>query len=290
MKILLLFMVCEKDKSIAKYLLDQLVDLCGDIDLHMLIYDDGSESHLGDTLRQEFADQITGQIEVIRSPSNRGYYRLQQNLLKMLRHTVASGVSYDFVMKIDPDVHFTDRRWAQLLDLSKLPPLGITGPIIKLRKRELVQIVGDLMPIGFRRRKINGQIDHKWQWRFYRKVWWRDIGWRAIFRKSIRYVAPGSCYLLAWESVIEMSSRGYFDRDHEEIGLIFAEDFLLTILTTSLGHPVTALSDIDPQFKCDIYIDPSSSVNEIREQNFYYIHPLKSTPEADQLRRSLPLE
>jgi len=282
-------MVCESDKVIAERMLGQLVDLCGDHELHLLIFDDASESHIGERLKQEFATKIPGEIEVLRCASNRGYYRLQNNLFEMLQHAVRSGVSYDYVLKVDPDVHFIDRRIAVLLDARKLPDRGSIGHIFKVRKRELVQILGDLLPFGFRRRRKGKKIDHKWQWRFYRKVWWSDIGRRAIFRKKLGWVAPGSFYLVAWSSVLEMASRGYLDRDHDGIGLVFGEDFLLSIVITAIGHPMTALTEIDPNFKCALFLNESISPDEVVSQGLYYIHPVKDTKAGHQLRDQLPL-
>ena len=290
MKLLLILMVCEPDKVIADLMLEQLVDLCADVELHILIFDDASESLVGEQLKQKYSEQIQGDVEVLRCASNRGYYRLQRNLFDMLQHAVTTGVSYDYVLKVDPDVHFTDRRIAMLLDVHKLPDRGSIGHIFKVRKRELVQIFGDLLPFGFRRRKIKEKIDHQWQWRFYRKVWWSDIGRKAIFRRNIRWVAPGSFYLVAWDSVLEIASRGYLDRDHERIGLVFGEDLLLSILITAIGHPMTAFTDIDPDFKCALFLDESSSSAEVRAQRLYYIHPVKDTPAGIQLRRDLPLD
>lgn len=53
---------------------------------------------------------------------------------------------------------------------------------------------------------------------------------------------------------------------------------------------MTPLTNIDPDFKCALSLDESSSSAEVRAERFYYIHPVKGTPAGHQLRDQLRLD
>jgi hypothetical protein len=124
MRLLVCLMVCEKDGAIASRTSRQLVDFLGDHELHVLLFDDGSASHVGWAL--ELQPRIGGCVSVVRAQEPRGYSRLAENFMQLLSHAASSGQSYDYVLRTDPDVHFgyLGRDHSQT---------GISGPSDRLR-------------------------------------------------------------------------------------------------------------------------------------------------------------
>jgi hypothetical protein len=290
MRVLVLMMMCENDKNIARKTLAQFVEIAGRHELHVLAFDDASPSRCGDALAREFQPRLSGAFDVLVARRSRGFYRILENKLDMLRAVVSSGRRYDYVVKIDPDIHFTNRLVASVFDEGTLPMRGQFGPVHTMRHRDHVQALADMLPVGFRRRNRAGIIDHKWEFMGPRKVWWADIGreaWRRGWRGEF---IPGGFYVLTWDTLSELARCGYLDRDDRSMGLVFGDDVVMSIMVKAMGHPIVSFEDLVPRWSCDMFVREGMTAAEIRAKSHAFVHPLKEKGWAQRLRAELQLE
>lgn len=287
MKILLLLMVCDSDQAIISPTIQQIVDLLGDLELHFIIYDDASSERLGQRVKDKFEATTRGRIHVIRSDKSKGFYHIIENIMVMFRYAVHLREHFDYVLKIDPDLAFASKRFRDFFNPDLLPTKGIISTVFKARPRDYVQFYLDLLPFGFRRKRRLGKIEHSWEWAGFRKIWWRNLGFKAFLNGYRGEVTPGCFILLSWETVIAMNEQKYFDMDHRDTGLIFAEDVFITIMVKALGHPLYDVKDIDPNFKAAIFLHEGATIEEIKDKGYYLVHPLKDRPWANTLRQEI---
>jgi hypothetical protein len=286
MKMLLLLMVCDSDKSIIFPTIRQVIDLLSDLELHFIIYDDASSENIGEKVRNEFESSIKGKIHVIRNHEAKGYYRLVENFMAMFRYAVHLSEDFDYVLRIDPDQAFT-KHFRNFFKPELLPTKGVVSIVFKARFRDYVQFYADIIPFGFRRKRAAVKNEHDWEWAGFRKVWWRNLGFRALLNGYRGEVTPGSFILVAWETVLAMDNEKYFDMNHRDTGLIFGDDLFIGIMAKALRHPLYDVKDIDPNFKADIFLHEGVTVNEIKDAGYYFVHPLKDRPWAHALRREI---
>ena len=287
MKILMLLMVCDSDQAIVGPTMRQIVNLLGDLELHCIIYDDASSERLGEKIKDEFEAGIRGRIHVIRSDESKGFYHIVENIMTMFRYAINLGKHFDYVLKIDPDLAIANKRFSHFFNSDLLPTKGVISTVFKARPQDYVQFYLDLLPFGFRRKRRLDRMEHSWEWAWFRKVWWRNLGFKAFLNGYRGEVTPGCFILLSWETFTAMNAQKYFDMDHKDRGLIFAEDVFITIMVKSLGHPIYDVKDIDPNFKAAIFLREDATVEEIKDNEYYLVHPLKDRPWSHALRREI---
>ena len=287
MKVLVLLLVCDSDQAIIGPTMRQIVNLLGDLELHFIIYDDASSENIGEKVKDKFQADIRGKIHVIRSNESKGFYHIIENIMIMFRYAIKLGEHFDYVLKIDPDLAIADKRFGYFFNSDLLPTKGVISTVFKKRLQDYVQFYLDLLPLGFRRKLRLGRMEHSWEWAWFRKVWWRNLGFRAFLNGYRGEVTPGSFIVISWETFITMNAQKYFDMDHGDRGLIFAEDVFITIMVKSLGHPIYDVKDIDSSFKADMFLHEGVTVNEIKDAGYYFVHPLKDRPWAHALRREI---
>lgn len=289
-RVLALMMACENDKNLARRTLGQVVGFFEEHELDVLVFDDASSSRCGDALAREFQPRIPGKLQTMVANESKGFYRILENTMDMLKAVTSSGQRYDYVVKVDPDVHFCNHLLSQVFEGATLPSRGLFGPVLRMRSRDHVQVLADMLPLGFRRRNRGGIIDHKWEFAGFRKVWWADIGRRALLHGWRGEFAPGSFYVLAWDTLIEMARHGYLDRDHTAMGMVFGDDVVISAMTRSLGHPIVGFRDLVPGWSSELFLREGATAAEIRAKRHAMIHPLKDRSWAHRLRDELTLK
>jgi hypothetical protein len=213
--------------------------------------------------------------------------RLAENFMAALGWAARDSRRFDYVIRVDPDIFFQRRRIASLFSSAECPTQGTIAAVIEYRRRDFIQVIADALPGGFRRRKRDGTIDRKWEFVPFRRVWWADIGRRALLNGFRRTVTPGAFIAIAGSTLREMATKGYFDRDHSDAGLVFADDALIGIMTKAVGHPIFSITDFIKDFRMNLFVTESQSLDSINAMNYDLIHPLKNTIDGNKLRAGL---
>jgi hypothetical protein len=289
MKILVFYGLYEAEKSIAPLALGQLLRMLGDHQLDLVILDDASPSRLGDAMRARFEEAGPGRVDVLRLDRSTGYRGAIERTVYAFQQIVRAGREYDCVVRLDADVHFCRDDLAKLFEPGRLPRRGIVGQSVPMRARDFLLYLADAtMPIGFQRRVgDDGRMEHGWELRRFRSVWWRDIGAAALLHGFRGRFVPGSFQVLAWETLAGMASRGWLDRPRAPLGLIFGEDIVTNSMVAALGHPIVDAQTIVPDWSCELFLTPEASPEAIRSRGHYFVHPVKDLPWANTLRQNL---
>jgi len=254
------------------------------------VYDDASPSRLGEQMAQHFTGRGARRVDVLRAERSTGYRGAIDRTLTALGWIARCGRGYDYVLRVDADTHFCRTGLGALFQPGRLPPRGIVGQTLQMRRKDAVQILLDELPAGFRRaRDPNGDIMHQWQLSRGRPVWWHDIGVRALAHGFRGTIVPGCFVIIAAETLLAISSAGWLDRPRQSLGLVFGEDVMISILTKALGHPITDARTLIPDWSCELGLRPDTSAQIVEQRRYYFIHPLKDVEWANALRQALPL-
>lgn len=290
MNLLVLYGVYEGDKNIAPYALEQLLTILAGHTVDVLILDDASPSRVGERLATTFKGPVPRRMDLLVREFSQGYRGSIDRTFGALAWIARCGRVYDYVLRVDTDIHFCRRDLAELFKPGVLPELGITGQTLAMRSRDLVQILMDILPVGFRRRHLPDRtIAHTWELSRFRPVWWQSIGWRALWHGFRGVILPGCFIAMSGKTLAEMSRRGWLDRPRASIGLSFGDDTIMSVATVALGHPITDLRTLIPDWSCDLFLTPAATAEGIREKRRYYVHPMKDAGWAMALREALPL-
>lgn len=290
MKLLIYYGLCEAEKAIAPLALEQLVSILAEHEVDVLILDDASPSHLGKQMASQFAGKVPGNIDVLRLEKSRGARGYIGRVFGVLRWVAESGRAYDYILRVDADMHFCRRDLAALFQPGVLPTRGLCGQTLTMRSRDFVQVVADIFPMGFRRRRAaDGKIEHPWELRRLRPVWWHDFGMRALIKGFRGVIVPGSFIIISGATVAAMQIKGWLDRDHDHLGLVFGDDTVLAMAATALEHPVVDARQVLKDWSCELFLRPETSAADVKARGRYFIHPMKDVAWANTLREALPL-
>lgn len=290
MKLLILFQVWEGDKNIAPLTLGQFLTIVSGHENDVLIFDDASPSRLGDRLATLFGGKGPGRIDVLRSEHSTGYTGTIDRLFEALHWVVRCGRTYDYIVKVEPDVHFCRRNLASLFDPGILPEFGIVGPTHRMALRHFVQVLADLLPAGIQRRRgPGGTIERDLEFKRFRPVWWQGIGWRALLRRFTGVMVPFPFVVISCKTLAAMNAQSWFDLQRSQIGAVFADDVVFTMAVQALGHGVVDISTLLSDWSCNLFISPTATAQTAREYWRDLIHPMKDTAWANALREELPL-
>lgn len=289
MKIAIFFGVYEAEKSFAQSTLRQLLEILKGHELYVLVLDDASPSRVGESLQKAFPDIENLTFEVIRNQVSSGFRGAMARTLFALNHISLLKQNFDYILRVDADLFFNRKELAQLFDSSKLPKKGMFGVKATFRPRDFVQVIADLLPFGFRRRQTQGIVEHKWEFKRTKPVWWWDLGIRALLNGFNRRFIGGPFQILAGSTLAEMAKRGWLQRQPlTGLGLVFGEDVMTTVMVKALNHPLVDLAELIPDWACDMAINPYKGEPEIIQANRYYlIHPLKGDAWGLRFRQEL---
>lgn len=289
MKLAVFFGVYEAEKSFAQHTLGQLLDILRQHEVYVLILDDASSSRLGDALARAFSERPNVHIEVVRIEKSSGFRGAMDRTLFAFRHISNLNQPFDYVVRVDADLFFNRQELAALFDSKRLPERGLVGITAKFRWRDFIQFFADLIPLGFRRNQQHGVVEHKWELKRTRPVWWWDLGVRALFHGFGRRFIGGPFQIMAGSTLAELAKRGWLNRKPlEGLGLVFGEDVMSNVLVKALNHPLVDLADLVPDWTCDMAINPhKGGFQYIQANRYYLVHPLKGDAWGLRLRQEL---
>jgi hypothetical protein len=281
-RILLFFGVYEGDRPYAAQTLDQVLDLLAPHELTVHIQDDGSPSYVGRRLAEQFSHRVN--LRLARIDQSAGYHGASERTLSLLHALAVEGQTYDYILRVDPDIYLASRRLARLFDENLLPDCGLVGTTIQMRQRDLVLWLADLVPVGWRRRQLaDGRMEHGWEIRAA-PVWWRDIGLSALSKGFRGRIATGALYVITWSTLFTLHERGWLSRSRQATGLVFGEDVFVNTLVRALGHPVFDINEFIPEWKADLFIQRDTPVDTLRSRQLDLLHPLKDNAWAQSVR------
>jgi len=288
-KLAVFFGVYEAEKSFAQNTLGQLLDILRQHEVYVLILDDASSSRVGETLLKAFAGRSNVQIDLIRNERSSGFRGAMDRTLFAFRHISLTNHEFDYILRVDADLFFNRKELAALFDQSLLPAKGMVGTTAKFRWRDLIQVLADLIPFGFRRRQQQGVVEHKWEFKRMKPVWWWDLGLRSLLHGFNRNFIGGSFQIIAGSTLSELSRRGWLDRKPlEGLGLVFGEDVMSNVLVKALNHPLVDIAELVPDWACDMAINPHKGDSQSIQANKYYlVHPLKGDVWGLRVRQEL---
>jgi glycosyltransferase involved in cell wall biosynthesis len=289
MKIGVFFGVYEAEKPFAQQTLGQLLDILQNHDVHVLILDDASPSFLGDSLARAFADRKNTSFEVIRKEKSSGFRGAMDRTLLAFRRLAESTQDFDYVLRVDADLFFNRKELAAVFDGQRLPTQGLIGTFARFRPRDYLQVLLDLLPLGFRRRQTQGIVEHDWELKRLKPVWWWDLGLRALLHGFNHRFIGGSFQIMAGSTFYEIARRGWMQRNPlEGLGLVFGEDVMTNILVKALNHPLVDIAELLPDWACDMAINPHKGGSRmIQAHRYYLVHPLKGDAWGLKLRQEL---
>ncbi|MBC7659902.1 MAG: hypothetical protein H7249_09360 [Chitinophagaceae bacterium] len=286
MKIAVFFGVYEAEKAFASQTLEQMLSILKDHSVHVLIMDDASQSKIGRTLVQKFGGLPHVTFEILRNEVSSGFRGAMDRTLTAYRHLANLDVAFDSIIRLDADLFFNRTDISKIFDPIFLPAKGLVGSAVRFRFRDFVQVLADLLPIGFRRKKIAGTIEHSWELKRTRAVWWADLGFKAL-RNGFRWTfLTGSFQIMGGSTLAELKARGWLDRRPlEGHGLVFGEDVMTSILVKALNHPLIDLDSIIVDWDCDLAINKyDSDWRTVQAKKLYLVHPLKGDEWSMEMR------
>jgi hypothetical protein len=289
MRLLIFYGVYEAERSFAHVCLEQLLDILSGHTVHVGIQDDASPSRLGDRLAERVRPRLGDRVRVVRLDRSLGYHGMYERVLGFLDFACTWGETFDYVLRVDPDLHFCTHRLAEVFDRSLLPEVGLFGPTLAMRRRDFTLFLADLLPVGFRRRLKDGGMEHGWELARTYPVWWSDIGRRAVRNGFRGRIVTGSFGALSWRSVLQMRERGWFSRSRERSGLVFQDDVVTSAMVHALGHPLLDFREVLPTWNNELCLRPTDTADDVRRRGLDLVHALKNEPWAHALREKLIL-
>lgn len=293
MRIAVLTFVYEGDRELAFDTFDSIVRSSPSVKFDFFFTDDASPSRVGDALVAWCHDR--GFVaRCVRYESRTGYRGAIERTLSLLREVAQSSEQYDLILRIDTDALVVRKGIAAALQEHCVDPTGLYGVGRRMRVRDAVAMLLDLLPVGLKRKRSDGVVERSYTLTRLRPVWWWRLGVRALFN-GFRFKFPdGCCYVLGGELPSVLHRAGSLDLYRENrYGLITSEeDVIVAMMCRASGVKVHDLAAQDPTW---------SHMNWMRERVLdapadsipYVIHPLKATPDGlalrAQIRGRLPL-
>lgn len=266
-RILLHFGVYEGDRPYAAQTLDQVLDLLAPHELTVHIQDDASPSYVGRCLAEQFSHRVN--LRLTRIDQSVGYDGTAERTLSLLHALAVKGQTYDYILRVDPDIYLASRRLARLFDEDLWPDCGLVGTTNQMRRRDLVLWLADLVPVGWRRRQLaDGRMEHGWEIR---------TGFRGR-------MVTGVLYVIARSTLFTLHERGWLSRSRQALGLLFHDDVFLSTTVRALGHPVLDINEFMPEWKAELFIQRDTPVDTLRSRQLDLLHPLKDNAWAQSVR------
>lgn len=283
--------VYEAERVIAARTLRRLLTILDGHQVSLVILDDASPGRLGEALAREFAPRIAGTVEVRRIETSTGYHGSIERTFSVFDEITArsptASEAPDYVLRVDADIGFGRSDLARLFAPGVLPAEGLFGGTFAMRRRDLLLFCLDLLPIGFRRRRVGERLEHGWQLRRTRPVWWSVFGWRALRRGFRGRIVPGSFQIIAWATLLEMRRQGALTRSRRTLGLVFGEDVITNAAVWAVGHRVIDVGELVPDWDFEHFLTPGTTAADLVGRSPYYLHPLKDEAWANALRDEL---
>jgi hypothetical protein len=283
----ILMYVCEGEQAIALGALRSLARACPGLSYDLFLVDDGSQSRVAQQLARRLPPGIAvGRL--LELPRSLGYRGCIERLLIGARAIVNSGVPYRLIVKLDADTLVLRADLGEHLLSACSGRVGIWGCCFPMRYRDRVLLLADILPVGFRRRTIEGTIQRDWELARWRPVWWTSIGLRA-FRNGFRFwIVPGSFFVWSGDTLRKIAAQGLLDCHRAgRHGFVTSEDDLFTtLLTLAAGDPLHDLQDAHPTWGL-ARMPRTQSFEGVVAADPFVVHPLKADGETAALREML---
>ncbi len=287
MKLALFMKVCEGEYEMGLSALQSLIRSCQDNELFFFVLDDASPSRVGQRLADQF-QRLTGEAaNCLELPKSLGYRGSGQRAFMGLHHIATCGEDFDAVVKIDTDALVIRKDLGQFISEVCADGIGLYSEAYAMRIRDRILYLADLIPFGFKRKKLDGVIQRQWQLKRTYPVWWADFGIKALLSGFRFRFIPGSFWFIGGKTLQQLEAIGYLSRDQSQYGFVFNDDLLLTSAVYAIHHPVVDLSKIYPQWDQFLMAGEGIPLELILSHKPYVIHPLKDHPEAWQRRQEL---
>ena len=287
MKIAFFMTVCEGEYDIAQDALESLIQSCRGIDISLFVVDDASPSRVGWRLANRFRELTSQPSDCFELPKSLGFRGMIQRKFLGLERIANSKTFFDIVLKLDPDALVTRYDLGEFLTKQCSDGLGFYGELYGMRKRDALLYCADLLPFGFRRRQVDGVIQHQWELSRVSPVWWTDIGWKAIANGFHFTFIPGCFWFMGGKTLKSLHEAGYLARNQSSYGFVFNDDLILTTSVYAIKHPVKDLNLISPHWRKAMAMSEGTPLSIIEQLMPYVIHPLKNNPDAWERRQQL---
>ena len=286
MKLLILYGVYEAEKPFAPHAVCKCLNILKEHDIDVFITDDASPSFLGERLKTVIKKQAIAQnVHIWRIEKSTGFRGAMERTIGAFKRIASMDTLYDFVIRLDSDVHFCRNDLDRIFNSKRMEKIGVWGELLKMRYRDFIlYIVDAIMPFGFKRKQKDEKYEHKWEFSRFKSVWWSDIGRKALLNGFRGVFVPGSFQIIAGQTILDMSKQGWLTRENSPLGLVFGEDVITNTMALALNHPVRSIRELVPDWSCELFISPNETVDSIKNQGHFFIHPLKDTPWAHALR------
>jgi hypothetical protein len=287
MRLALIMAVCEGEYACGIDAIESMRRSCAGAEIDLYLIDDASPSRVGEALAAEF--QRRGLWAVCQTlDSTIGFRGCAMRSFTLLASVARSGRPYDLVVKMDPDTLVIRDGLLEIMKKHCLGGEGIWGPRQKMRLKDRIPLLLDLLPAGFRRRRRGTIIEHAYELRRFRPVWWNRMGWNALRRGFKFQFVPGAMMIISMRTVQKALEREYlenrFNRGH---GFITSEeDIMVSLLITACGAPVNDLRIMVPDYG-DVSVSDTADPNQLLSRGLYFVHPVKPTGRGERLRAAL---
>lgn len=283
-----LVQACDGEEEIGKEALKSLIHSLDTDHLYIQIMDDASKGRVGEMLA-EYCRELGVDAQCHRMEAPLGYRGIMIRCFKGLSILAKREPKLDYAIKIDTDTLFLGKKFGDFVKTKCNDEYGFYGVTHTLRKRDLLLLLSDLLPFGWRRKKANGQIQRKWSFSRLLPVWWTDIGYKAILRsRSFNTIITGGVYIITGPLLQQFEELGYWDRDvTKRYGFITSEeDTVISLMARAVKANVVEVNDLRPNFG-EMRLKPGTSAQEIIDADYTVIHPLKRNEYSEKLRVEL---
>jgi hypothetical protein len=284
MKLVAFLVICEGEFELACEALHSLLWSCANFDVRVMLLDDGSPSKVGQQLKARFASDV--RVDCLELPRSLGFRGSAIRAFSGLNWIASQAPDTDLVVKIDADALVLRSDLGAFMAKTCPDQMGLCGELHTLRRRDALLYLADQLPLGFRRAMAGPVIQHRWELKRWRPVWWADLG-RAALVNGFRFkYAPGCFWYLGGKTLRALAEGGYLARPQDVQGLVFNDDVLLTTAVHVLGHPVidTARSQ---GWGDTMGMSEKAPLDLILRERPYVVHPLKNNADAWQRRKDL---
>lgn len=283
-----LLQACDGELEIGLEAVKSVINAFGTEGLFFQIIDDASTQRVGEQLAEHCVEQ-GAQAHCRRMDEPLGYRGIMIRALLGMRMLAERTPTLDYVVKLDTDTLVIDPNFGGFVKQQCQDTGGLWAVTQTLRKRDLLLVLADLFPFGFRRKRVGSMIQRKWQLSRLLPVWWTDIGLKALrTRQPINQIATGGIYIIAGPLLQRFKQRGYLDRDvSKRYGFVTSEeDTMVTLMTRVCGGRVIELNTLKPNLGIT-RIAPKTTAQELVDTGYMVIHPLKANERGNRLRSEI---
>ena len=287
MRLAIMTFVYEDDRDIALDMLESVLRSCSGAVIDVFLTDDGSQSHVGDDV-VDWCKSAGVRAICLRNSSNRGYRGAVERTIRPMKAIAEEPCAYDVILRIDTDALVIRDGLGKSLRASCTDRRGLYGVTRRMRLKDRVALLLDLLPIGPKRQIRNGRIGHSFGSLRSSPVWWWRLGTRGLLHGFRFSFVEGSCYLLGGDVPCKLMNLGFLDSFSESrYGLVTSEeDVIVTLMCRAAGLPIYELDRLDPTWR-EVYSIGEAVLDCPIDRLPYVVHPLKPTAEHAVLRAKI---